>query len=880
MADTLFNFEEEQVVNDGPVTCLGIEFENDDKRREFFREELRKKLPELRLIEGFPIGKDDDIIALSDPPYYTACPNPWINNFIKEWETEKTRLQSEGKRKPHFEVKEPYATDVSEGKNNPIYMSHGYHTKVPHPAIMRYILHYTQPGDIVFDGFCGTGMTGVAANLCESKGEVDALHIKGARIGKRHCVCSDLSPFASLISYNFNSKFNDKLVISEANRIYKEMVDEYTWMYETPHNGHTKGRINFVVWSESFVCPNCGHENMFWKTAVDRDNKCILDDYPCEECKAIISKKAGRVYESKFDDALGKVILTSKITPALIVYTDANGKRYEREPVQEDFDLLERIQNTKFEYWIPTDELPVGDKTSDPINSQGVKNVDGFYTRRNLIALSALNNKIENSRCPEKLRFIITGLMSRATNRNRFSARNYFYGGGGWNLTGLANTLYIPSLPIETSILEILKSRLSTYNLIKDYLPVADDNVVSVASACSCNISDDSIDYIFIDPPFGANIMYSELNFVYESWLKVFTNNKSEAIINRSQHKTLFDYQTLMNRSFKEFYRVLKPGRWITIEFSNTSASVWNSIQNSLQGVGFVVVNVAALDKQQGSFNSVTSPTAVKQDLIITCFKPNDELVQKFQYNSDRANNVWDFTEELLEHLPVHLRRENSTTAVIERSPKILFDRLIAYYVQHGYQVPIDAAEFQKGLRDRFVERDGMYFTAEQAIEYEEKKKETSSFVSLALLVGSEAEGIEWLKRKLEEGPKTYSEILPDWMQDLVKPKKGDTLPELMQILDENFLKDENGYWHIPDLNDQAQLDAVKTKRLLKEFEVYVEAKKVKNARLEALRAGFKECYKNKDFATIVAVGDKIDEELLTTDEVLLRFYDIASSRI
>ena len=83
MADTLFTFEDEQVVNDGPVTCLGIKFESDAKRREFFREELRKKLPELRLIEGFPIGEDDDIIALSDPPYYTACPNPWINDFIK-----------------------------------------------------------------------------------------------------------------------------------------------------------------------------------------------------------------------------------------------------------------------------------------------------------------------------------------------------------------------------------------------------------------------------------------------------------------------------------------------------------------------------------------------------------------------------------------------------------------------------------------------------------------------------------------------------------------------------------------------------------------------------------------------------------------------------
>ena len=123
-----------------PVTCLGIEFPNDDARRDYFREELRKKLPELRQIEGFPIGKDEDIIRLSDPPYYTVCPNPWLNDFIDEWEMEKVQLETEGKRKADFEVKEPYASDVSEGKNNPIYMAHAYHTKCPHPAIMRYIL--------------------------------------------------------------------------------------------------------------------------------------------------------------------------------------------------------------------------------------------------------------------------------------------------------------------------------------------------------------------------------------------------------------------------------------------------------------------------------------------------------------------------------------------------------------------------------------------------------------------------------------------------------------------------------------------------------------------------------------------------------------------
>ena len=148
-----------------PVTVLGITFDNDAKRREYFREELRKKLPELRNIEGFPIGSDDDIINLSDPPYYTACPNPWLNDFIAQWEEEKKELIKEGKREEDKVVNEPYASDVSEGKFDPIYMYHSYLTKVPHRAIIKYLEHYTQPGDIIFDGFAGTGMSGAAARL-------------------------------------------------------------------------------------------------------------------------------------------------------------------------------------------------------------------------------------------------------------------------------------------------------------------------------------------------------------------------------------------------------------------------------------------------------------------------------------------------------------------------------------------------------------------------------------------------------------------------------------------------------------------------------------------------------------------------------------------
>ena len=129
---------------------------------------------------------------------------------------------------------------------------------------------------------------------------------------------------------------------------------------------------------------------------------------------------------------------------------------------------------------------------------------------------------------------------------------------------------------------------------------------------------DNSVDYIFIDPPFGSNIIYSELSLFWESWLQVYTNDEEEAVVHRRRRsgKRLEDYTVLMRRCLLEAYRILKPGRWLTVEFSNTKASVWSAIQTALQDSGFVVANVAALDKQVGSFRAVTTPTAVRQDLL------------------------------------------------------------------------------------------------------------------------------------------------------------------------------------------------------------------------------------------------------------------------
>ena len=853
---------------DSKVICLGLEFDNETERLNYFRQELRNKLSELRNIEGFPEGNDEDIIKLSNPPYYTACPNPWLNEIINEWEKDKKELENKHKRKSHFDVKRPYTSDISEGKNNPIYMAHAYHTKVPHPAIMRYILHYTQPGDIIFDGFCGTGMTGVAAQLCGNKEEVSKLSLTKPNIGIRHAICSDLSPIASLVAANYNLHFDNIDFEQKALRILKDVEEDLGWMNETEVDGH-KAKINYTIWSDAFVCPSCGHEIVLWNEAVSDDTKSIRESFPCPHCGFTCSKKnMGKAWETIYDSLLGTTVTMNKKVPVRINYT-INGKRGEKPLSEFDKDLIEKISAIDITNY-HTHEILNGDESGRIVN-YGISHMHQFYTKRNFLLLYKVYEKVRGN---VKLTSWFTSVLLNLTKMYKFRTDRK-----GSMLYG---TLYFPSLSIEYNPLNNLKNKIKDFA----YRYTTTNSAISLMSATNIfNISNNSIDYIFVDPPFGSNLMYSELNSLWEGWIKVHTNNNKEAIVNKSQSKTLFDYHNLMYQSFLEFYRILKPGKWMTVEFSNTSASVWNSIQSALQSVGFIVVNVAALDKKQGSFKAVTTTTAVKQDLVISCYKPSEELTLKFETSLNKNSNVMDFVEELLIHLPVHIEKDQSTTAIIERSPKILYDKLISYYVQHGYIIPMDAQEFQNELKERFIERDGMYFTASQALEYEEKKKTTNGIVPTSLFISSEADGIEWLKRVLE-APQTYSEIQPEWMKNMIPAKKGDVLPELSIILEENFIKDDDGKWRNPDPEKSADLEILRSRKMMKQFNLYLEqaqkprAKRMKDTRLEVLRYGFKECYKQKDYMSIILVGDHIQESLLQEDEILLQYYDIALSKM
>jgi DNA modification methylase len=938
----------------GPVECLGQTFPSDEARREHFLSILREKLkdPEFRKIEGFPIGTDEDILALSDPPYYTACPNPFIAEAITWLSSARDPL--------NYSHIEPFTADVSEGKNNPVYNAHSYHTKVPHKAIMRYLLHYTQPGDIVFDGFSGTGMTGVAAYSCGDRRAIEDLGYRVdqggnvlreslenetsswkpfAKIGKRHAILNDLSPVASFITSVFNMPTDHSTFSQEINADIKTLESKWGWMYHTLHlptEDQIKkaclniddnnpphlatignfGSINYTVWSDIFLCPNCSGEMVFWDVALDFENGGIRDEVECPNCSSKLTKRnLERAWISGFDSYTNEAIKHIKKVPVLINYSIGR-IRFDKKPDAADLAIVKKVNAIKIPHWVPTDTIPKGDKTSEPLRL-GMNRVHHFYTHRNLILLSEFRNLSTGERSREKL-FAFTSTHQFVNRLCRLNISNFFSGKGGKVDKPLDGTLYVPSVSLELNVLDKwqLRSSLDEALLAESY-----EHFVSTGSATSVPMPSNSVDYIFIDPPFGGNLMYSELNFLWESWLRSKTNTSLEAIENKSQGKTLDTYRLLMTKCFKEAYRILKPGRWMTVEFSNTQAAVWNAIQTSLQEAGFVVANVSAIDKKKGSFNAVTSTTAVKQDLVISAYKPNGGLEDRFINAGGNEDSAWDFVRTHLKYLPLVKVKDGKLEYIAERDPRIIFDRLVAWFVRHNFQIPMSSLEFQAGLLQRFSDRDGMVFLPEQVTEYDRKRIQTAQAPQMELFVADERSAIDWLTDFLKCKPSTYQEISPEFIRQLGAGwKKHEAKPELSQLLESNFLnydsKVKDGHevpsqihsylssnwaeyrnleksdpnlkskaadrWYVPDLNKAQELEKLREKSLLKEFEIYKTSplRKLKEFRLEVLRAGFKFCWANRDYVTIMAVAKKIPDDVLQEDEKLLLWYDQAVTRM
>lgn len=354
----------------------------------------------------------------------------------------------------------------------------------------------------------------------------------------------------------------------------------------------------------------------------------------------------------------------------------------------------------------------------------------------------------------------------------------------------------------------------------------------------------------------------------------------------------------------------------MSVEFHNSQNAVWTSIQESLGHAGFVIADVRILDKKQGTFKQVTTAGAVKQDLVISCYKPNGGLEDRFRLAAGTEEGVWDFIRTHLKQLPVFVPTDGQAEVIAERQNYLLFDRMVAFHVQRGVTVPLSAAEFYVSLAQRFPERDGMYFLPDQVAEYDKKRMTVGGVLQIQLIVTDESSAIQWLKQQLSTKPQTFQEIHPQFLKEIGGWQKHEKPLELSDLLEQNFLcyngegnvpgqihacltanqKDLRNLpnddlvlrtkakdrWYVPDPNRASDLEKLRERALLREFEEYREAKqrRLKVFRLEAVRAGFKKAWQERDYATIIAVAGRIPDDVLQEDPKLLMWYDQALTRM
>jgi DNA modification methylase len=871
---------------------------------------LLEKISDLRNIEGSPNVNQETVVSFSLPPYYTLCPNPFLNQF-----TNSNLIDTN--------VVLPFTQDVSVGKNDPIYFAHYYSTKVPPQAILPYILHYTTPGDTVFDGFCGTGMTGIATQLCTSNELVQALH---GESGHRNCILIDLSPAATFISALTNIIGHIQECLPEITKIIKKIEKKHVDLLQTNHVGwhrdsqprslkknaikvnDIKGRIEYIVWSDVFICPVCHTEFVLWDLIETNNGNLFM----CPNCsKELTIHSMERAWISTYDHELQVVTNRAKQVPVLINYS-VGSKRFEKSPDDDDLKIMRDLEKKNLPYDIPIVAFPAGVNTNQPRKSHGVTHVHHLFTKRNLVLMSSILheiNTIENQLIRMALLYVFTGSLQRTCKLNRYMPEHDRHVGP------LSGTYYISQLTAEIPFTNYCLDRVK--DIGRCYKSLIGNGVsISTQSASDLqNINSDSIDYIFTDPPFGGNLNYSELNLMVEAWLGAKTNATAEAIVNEIQNKCLPDYQNIMTSCFKEFYRILKSQHWMTIEFHNSSNAVWNSIQESLLEAGFQIADVRTLDKQKGTTKQLSYGATVKQDLIISAYKPSNDLITQFTLIAGTTEGVWSFIHNHLKQLPIFTLKNNIAEFVSERQPFLLYDRMVAFHIRYGVTVPLAAADFYKGLTENFPERDGMFFLPEQCLEYDKKRMQVNEVQQLTLIVKDEPSAIQWLRRALLEKPQQYSDLFIEFHKQTNHWEKHEITLELQDILNQNFLnyngtgdvpsqihnylstnfhelrnlskdnpvlqKKAKDRWYVPDHNKEADLMKIREKSLLRQFEEYKQSvKKLKQFRIEAVKAGFRKAWSEKDYSTIINVSEKLPVSVIENDHMLLLWQTSAQTRL
>ena len=473
-------------------------------------------------------------------------------------------------------------------------MAHAYLTKVPVAAITPFIEAFTEPGDVVLDPFAGSGMTGVAAAVTDRRARLFDVSVLGRHIGTN---------YVNLVAPDSMRFHGDAALQSAARR-----VGNVYGVRCTACSGSAE--LAKTVWSAVLECGHCGEAVNYYRALESA--AWAKHRMTCPQCGNGFSTRARRLSEEPVLDSIrcacSHTQLEQEHTPPL-EQVDASGLSWPDVPIAETRQMY----------------------VASALGRNGLTSTAAFYSRRNLCALAALRDAIENVGEPQvraKLLFAFTAVLTRASKRYQWSRQR--------PLNAANANYYVAPVFYEWNVFDLFDRKVTAAIRSDEWIrgrrngaapagAPGPEVVYDLASADRLPLEDDSVDYVFTDPPFGANIFYSDMNLFHEAWLPETTDPDAEAVVDRvdtGTPRTVGRYERILADALRECRRVVKPGGYVTLLFGNSSGAMWRLLQRALARAGLEPVPdlIAVLDKGQRSVKGLASgfENVATLDLMLT----------------------------------------------------------------------------------------------------------------------------------------------------------------------------------------------------------------------------------------------------------------------
>ncbi len=461
---------------------------------------------------------------------------------------------------------------------------HRYYARRPWNVFEHIIKHYTDPGDIILDPFCGGGVT-----------VVEGLKLRRKVIGV------DLNPLATFITEMEVAPLDINQFEKAFEEIKKLAEEKILPLYETTCSKCKKiTHAEWYEWSNVFECPICHKE-----VIIDEAEKLKAGVYRCT------SKKCKQAFKPSETQKTGELLRKLFINCGC-------GFNDVQDVTRKDSELFERIKSEfaktikRERLWFPNDEIPPSWKIDKwAIRSRGFTHFHKFFTTRNVLANARLLKLIDEIQAPEGVHEFLILCFSgslRFTNIMTFRTDNWQ---AGKPVEWAGHAYWVPDIFCELNVAQAFNNRTNAVVRGKEYSNKVIANLFQPTmqfvnlqnektcllinqSSHSLQIPDNSVDIIITDPPFGDNVMYSELSNFYNVWIAKFLgmvdsviNSTNEAVINPFKNQGIQFYENLLHMIFKECHRILKKNGYMILTFHNKNIDVWMALHRAANRGGF-----------------------------------------------------------------------------------------------------------------------------------------------------------------------------------------------------------------------------------------------------------------------------------------------------